>query len=187
MSMAKKYKILWCVLIVFVGLNVWLLYGKINLQQQVNTLQAQTLQKEGAVSMVAEPVHFTGSGNITEKPVGLVALFTDYGCTSCVIAEIKYLNEWNKKFSNTLQVYYLGSSERYLEDFGAEFGYQTVESANNLFSVSLPIGNPIIVMIDENDNVQSIHTNDLTRPGSDRRRANFYKRVESLFTAVYGQ
>lgn len=186
MSIVKKYKILWSVLIVILGLNVWLLYGKVNLQQRMDTLQAEILQKEGSVSRFSQPVTFTSNYSFMNNPIGLVAIFTDYGCTSCVIAEIKYLNEWKQKFNNTLQVYYIGESEDYLEQFGAKFTYTKIETTGDLFSVPLPIGNPIVVMIDKNHNVHAIHTNDLSRPGSEQRRTNFYKRVNSLFIAVYG-
>jgi hypothetical protein len=185
MSATKNHRVLWGMLIVFIGLNIWLLYGKANLQQQVNRLQAQALQKEEDIAQVTEPVEFTGSD--FQKPLRLVAVFTDYGCTSCVVTEIEYLSKWNKKYSNTLKAYYLGETAGYLEQFGAKFSYEKIESVNNLFTISLPVGNPVIALVDANGNVQSIHTNDLSRPGSDQRRENFYQRMNSLFQLVYGQ
>ncbi len=180
-----NHKVLWGILIVFVGLNIWLLYGKVDLQQQVNRLQANTLQKEEDIAQITEPVQFIGSD--FQKPFSLVAIFTDYGCTSCVVTEIEYLSKWRKKFNNTLQVYYIGKTDEYLEQFGAEFPYKKIDSASNLFTVSLPVGNPVVALVDKNGHVQSIHNNDLSRPGSDRRRANFYRRMNSLFQLVYGE
>jgi|SRR5699024_2858284 len=183
MSINQKYKILWGVLILVAGLNVWLLYGKINLQQSLNRLQSQKIQK-AELSMISEAVRFTDTGSFLGKPLQLVALFTDYGCTRCAVSEIGYLNKWHKQYQNMLKVYYLGSSKKYLKDLGAEFSYRTIDSANHLFSVAVPTGNPIAI-VDEYGMVHAIHTNDLTRPGSDRRRAHFYERVRSLFSAVY--
>jgi len=171
------------VLIIFVGLNIWLLYGKVDLQQQVNTLQAKALQNKEDIAQMTEAVKFTGPN--LNKPLSLVAIFTDSGCTSCVVTEINYLSKWRKKFNGTLKVYYMGKSDEYLEQFGAEFPYKKIESANNLFSVSLPFGNPVVALVDKNGQVQAIHTNDLSRPGSDQRRANFYKRINSLFELIY--
>jgi hypothetical protein len=165
-------------------MNIWLLYGKADLQQQVNRLQAQVLQKEEDISQITEPVKFTGSHYT--KPLSLVAIFTDYGCTSCVVSEIQQLNKWRQKFEGTLQVYYTGESENYLEQFEGQFPYEDIESVNGLFNVSLPVRNPIIAVVDKNGNVQTLHTNDLSRPGSDQRRINFYKRANSLFKVVYG-
>lgn len=183
----QRYKVLWAVLIIFIGLNIWLLYGKVNLQQQVNRLQAVNLQKAGIVSMTAEPIKFLGHELPAAKSFKMVAVFTDYGCGSCVISEIEYLNKWYQSYPNTLQVYYQGNTDDYLEGFDAEFEYQKIESANNLFNVAITFGNPVAAIVDVNNTVQALHTNDLIRPGSDRRRANFYNRVESLFESVYGE
>lgn len=164
-------------------------YGKVNLQQKVNLLQAESIHEAGLFSVIAEPVRFIffKSQAKTEppRPLTLIAVFTDYGCTSCVIAEIEYLNEWNKAYNNTLEVYYRGISKGYLEQFGAEFDYQEVAAEEKLFNVAMPVGNPIAVVVDENQYVQAIHTNDLSRLGSEQRRENFYRRVESLFRSVY--
>jgi hypothetical protein len=190
MSETKKYKLLWGVLILFAGLNIWLLYGKTSLQQQVNMLQAENLHKNGVLSQMTEPVRLTPADselNYSLNSIGLVVLFTSHGCKSCVVAEIEYLNRWHQKFDEHVQVYFLGHSKQYLEQFGAEFPFRKIDSANDLFNVSLPIGNPIAAVVDENNYVQAIHTNDLSRPGSKQRRANFYRRVESLFNAVYGE
>src|SRR5699024_8107567 len=81
----KIYKILWGVLILVAGLNVWLLYGKINLQQSLNRLQSQKIQK-AELSMISEAVRFTDTGSFLGKPLQLVALFTDYGCTRCAVS-----------------------------------------------------------------------------------------------------
>lgn len=185
MSATKNHTVLWGMLILFIGLNIWLLYGKVDLQQQVNRLQAKNLQKEEDIAQMTEPVQFTGSD--VQKPMSLVAIFTDYGCTSCVVTEIEYLSKWQEKFDNTLQVYYLGQTDEYLEQFGAEFSYEKIESVNNLFTISVPVGNPVVALVDKNGHVQSIHTNDLSRPDSDERRSNFYRRMNSLFQLVYGE
>lgn len=185
MKWFQRYYLLWGLIILFIGLNIWLLYGKISLQQQISRLQVEVVENGNEFSMINEPVEFSGSKTTSPPPIRLVAIFTDYGCGSCVISEIKHLNKWQDKFDNTVQVYYDGETENYLEEFGAEFEYEKINSIQNLFSISLPIGNPIITLVDERNNVQSIHTNDLSRPGSDQRRINFYRRMESLFESVY--
>lgn len=179
-------KLLWGIAVLFIGLNIWLLYGKVTLQQQVNRLLAQTIREEADISIISKPIQFTGSNSAGKVPLDLVVVFTNTGCTSCIAAEIEYLNEWNETFNERLQVYYLGTANEYLEDFGAQFDYNMAESVRDLFTVAMPLGNPFSVIIDGNSNVQVIHTNDLSRPGSDRRRALFYERAESLFRSVYG-
>jgi len=41
---ARKSIILYIMLVIFVGLDIWMLYGKVNLQQKVNSLQASLSQ-----------------------------------------------------------------------------------------------------------------------------------------------
>jgi hypothetical protein len=184
MKWFSNTKILLGLVIIFTGFNIWLMYDKINLQRQVNRLQVDIVENGNEFSVITEPVEFYGP-EISSTPVRLVAIFTDYGCGSCVVSEIEYLNKWQDKFNNTIQVYYEGETEKYLEEVGADFKYRKVNSAQELFSISLPIGNPIIALVDEGNNVHSIHTNDLSRPGSDRRRSNFYNRMQSLFESIY--
>jgi len=184
---STKFKIFWSVLIILVGLNIWLLYGKLNLQQEVNRLQVESLKKAGITSTTTEPINFSGPELAVAKPLKMIAIFTDYGCGSCVISEIKHLNDWSRNYPNALQIFYQGATNNYLEEVGAEFEYQEVESARDLFNVTMPVGNPIAVIVDENNTAQILHTNDLSRLGSDRRRTNFYKQAESLFASVYGE
>lgn len=186
----NKHTKLWGTLIILISLNIWLLYGKASLEQQVNRLEAQNMQKSGILSQMVDPVQFTPADtdlNFPTKSIGLVVLFSGSGCKSCVVAEIEYLNRWHQKFDGHVQVYFLGQSKQYLKQFGAEFPFKKIESASDLFNVSLPIGNPIAAVIDQNNYVQAIHTNDLSRPGSKQRRANFYQRAASLFNSVYGE
>lgn len=185
----RKTVVVYTVLAVFVALDIWMLYGKVNLQQKVNSLQASLSQKGRLVSGNEKLVRYIprkSEDPPADKPVKLIALFTDYGCTHCVQAEISYLNKWDQNYRYTLTVYFQGTSKKYLKQFGAKFDFEKVQSINSLFNVSLPVGNPIVVVIDQNKNVQAIHTNDISRPGSDLRRANFYRKTKSLFHSVYG-
>lgn len=185
----RKSIILYIMLVIFVGLDIWMLYGKVNLQQKVNSLQASLSQTGRLVSDSEKLVRYIPSKSIdpsADKPVQLIALFTDYGCTHCVQSEIVHLNKWKRNFRHTLAVYFQGSSKKYLKQFGAKFDSKKVQSINNLFNVSLPVGNPIVLVVDKNNNIQAIHTNDVSRPRSDLRRANFYRRTKSLFNSVYG-
>ena len=166
-----------------VGLNCWLLYGKYQMNRQVQTLKALNIHGNPQKSLADKYIQFTG---LFDKinPLTLVAVFTDMGCNSCVIAEIKFLNEWSKKWPHTIQVYYEGSIKNYLEKYGADFSYQKVDYPERLFNTALVFGNPVVAVVDRNGIVQSLHTNDLSKPGSDQRRTNFYKRISSLFKLI---
>jgi hypothetical protein len=187
MSQKRKYSVLWDVLIIFMGLDIWLLYARTDLKQQVRSLQGVAIQKNGATSALAHAIRFTPAQEVADDPkppLALVAVFTDYGCGHCAKAEIRHLNKWKKNFPGTLRVYYTGSSPKYLKNFGAKFSFKMIGSAKNLFPVSLPIGNPLVVLVDQNNDVQAIHTDNTSRPGSDQRRVAFYQRMQSLFTAI---
>lgn len=183
-----KYRLLWGLVIILIGLNVWLLQGRIGLRQKVNRLHLEMVQKGGVLSKLSTTIRFTGQKESSDSklPLRLVAVFTEYGCEHCTRAEIQYLNRWNKQFNHCIQVYLISNSNNFLRRFGASFPYQTISSTKNLFSVSLPIGNPLVVLVDANGDVQAIHTNNTNIPGSDIRRAAFYKRMKSLFQSVYG-
>jgi len=193
LSMNKKNRkiiVLYTVLVVFIALDIWLLYGKVRMQQKVSSLQANLSQKGRLGSGSKDLVRYVPLESAADppgnKPIRLIALFTDYGCIHCVQAEIGYLNKWDQNYPHTLTVYFKGASTKYLRQFGAKFNFRKVQSLQTLVNVSLPVGNPIVVAVDKNNNIQAIHTNDVSRPGSDLRRTNFYGRERSLFNSVYG-
>lgn len=189
MSKAIKYNLLWSLVVVLIGLDVWLLQGRTGLRQKVSHLQAEMIQKGSALSKLSTTIRFTGHKKIAndpKPPLRLVAVFTDYGCEHCARAEIRHLDWWNKRFQHTIQVYLISPAKNLLNSFGATFPYKTISSAKGLFSAPLPIGNPLVVLVDKNDDVQAVHTDNTNIPGSDRRRIAFYKRMTSLFQSVYG-
>jgi len=173
----------WFLLILMVGLNIWLLYGKYQLNIQLKTQKALNAHTQPQKSLADKPIRYTRSFN-TKYPFLLVAVFTDAGCNSCMINEIKFLNKWSKKQPQTLKVYYTGNIEEYLEGYGAKFSYSKIDFPDKLFNTPMIFGNPVVTVVDSNGVVQSIHTNNLSRPGSDLRRKNFYNRANSLFNAV---
>jgi len=173
----------WVILLLMVGFNVWLLYSKYNLNSKVKNLEALNTHKYPQKSIANKSITFLGSLD-SKNPVTMLAFFTDKGCMSCVLSEINMLNEWHQKFPESLQVYYTGKSKNYLDKYGAKFSYQNINNPEKLFDSSIVFGNPVVLVVDSGGTVQSIHTNDLSREGSDRRRAIFYRRVISLFTAI---
>jgi hypothetical protein len=190
MDTSKKHKMLWGLVLILIGLDVWQLFGRVNLEQQVSRMQVNTIQKDGLLSDFAQNIRYTPpeavTANDSKRPLELIAVFTDYGCVHCAQAEIRHLNNWRKRFPGTIQVYFTGASRQYMKDFGAEFSFKKIKSTRNLFNISLPIGNPLIVLVDHNNEVQAVHTNNTSRPGSDQRRNVFYERMKSLFSAVVG-
>lgn len=185
MADKSRYKLIWGVLILFGVLNLFLLFRNVNLHRQLNITKEKLLLKNVAVQMSDNIIRYTpiNSQSISDS-LRLIALFTDVGCGSCVKEEITYLHKWQKQFKNNLIVYYKGNAVNYLEGHGATFNYYTIKSADSLFSKNLPLNNPIVLVIDQNNIVQAVHTNDLSYPGSYDRRANFYKRISSLFETV---
>jgi len=184
----KNYKLLWSLLSLLLILNVLALYGRVNLQQQVEQLQYRVLLTENPIIAPLGNIRFAHAAASKEfkvKPISLIAFLTDYGCTSCLSAEIRYLNEWNQKYTNSVKAYFVGESINYLEKYGANFEYKTQINPEELVNVYLPISNPVILVVDERGTVHSIHTNDTPRPGSDRRRDEFYYRTASLFDTFY--
>lgn len=184
----KNYKISGALLVIFIGLNVWLLYEKVNLQQENNLLQDRVLINEISVENKEELVQFNPPETGTQFPqqgtFGLIAIFTDKGCNPCVKEEIEYLNKLNDSFNNMVKVYYTGIIPEYLEGHGARFNYSNVKSPENYFNIKLPIDNPVSVLVDGNNTVQSIHINDLSKPGSYKRREIFYARINSIFETL---
>lgn len=179
-----KIHYVWALLLTTMILNGWLLYEKYQLNENITTLKALKIHKYGQKALIDEPLKFKDSWNESNR-IKIVAIFTDYGCTSCVDAEIQFLNYWIEQYPTTIQVYYSGSEKKYLEKFGAKFSYLEIDKPHKLFNESLIFGNPVLAVIDSNGMVLLLNTNDTTRPGSEQRRKIFFQKAKSIFESVY--
>lgn len=180
----NKNAYVWGMLLLMMVLNSWLLYEKYSFTDKLNTLQALQIHHFGQKALVDKPLKFKGTWKIS-NPIMLVAIFTDYGCTSCVVAEIEYLNKWVTQFPNSVKIYYSGNEKKYLEKYGASFSYLQIAKPEKLFDKALIFGNPILAVIDSQGTALMLNTNDTSRPGSAQRRMLFHYKVNSIFDSIY--
>ncbi len=112
----------------------------------------------------------------------LLTLIKDNVCGSCLINEIKYLNDINSEFKDHIKIYYEGYKNN-LTGLGASFEIIEVVNIPDKFQIPVNIiDNPASFVIDKNGYVLLYHKAIPVLPESS---AKFYEKVTSIFQSVY--
>ncbi len=168
------------VLLIF---NIFMLYQNLQRENRVGILSHQLADCErstGNPAMNTASVHLPGDLFSSDNTLSLVTLFTDRGCSPCVIDEIGLINNLYEKYNQYMNMYLLDGHERYLLNLGAQFRYEVIESTPELDD--LRISNPVSLLIDHNGTVHQIHYAEI---GNAEKSSLFFLKVSSLFEAVY--
>jgi len=165
-------------------LNIFLLYTNIQRQNRVNILEGQLTKCEQQIistTQTNEDIQLPVSLINNENTLSLITIFTERGCSPCIIEEIKLLNDMYSEYEQFINIYLIRGSRGYLTRMGAMFRYENLTTMPNLLNIH--IDNPVSFLVDRNNTVQLIHKAETGNPEKSRR---FFERVESLFESVYG-
>ncbi len=176
------------IFIFMIGLNVLLLFKNYKNHFVMSKLQSKIIRLENSNYIITnsniEEVQKLDleKFSINNKKLMLLTLIKDNVCGSCLINEIKYLNDINSEFSDHIKVYYEGYKNN-LTSLGANFEIIEVLNLSDKFQISDHIiDNPASFVIDKNGYILSYHKAISSSPESS---AKFYDKVKSIFHSVY--
>ena len=172
------------IIITIILLNLFLLYTNTQRQNRISILTNQLIACERQSvrsSKYHDEIHLPGNLVNNKNTLSLITLFSEHGCSPCVIEEIRLLNETYFRYAQFVDIYILGDSEKYLTNRGAVFHFENLTYIPGLEDVN--IDNPVSFLVDRNNTIQLIHKAETGNPEKSRR---FFERVESLFESVYG-
>ncbi|MDR9417599.1 hypothetical protein [Gracilimonas sp.] len=165
-------------------LNISLLYQVSHLNNTDNNTSntVEVFDKWGPESIGTSHAKINHSEiEIPDSGIVFTVVMTDFGCNSCMVNEIRLLNDLYSDFPNKIAVYIHSNDNSYLEQFKNTFPVQVISNKENILDNTFEFSNPIGLIIDSNKLVQSIHMAQPENPGD---RNFYYKKIESLLSSL---
>jgi hypothetical protein len=180
--MQKKYLI--AIIAGLILIDIFLLVSNVSRQKEIEKYEEEIKQDfflgRRDTELFIKENKFTDG--IT-KDLFLLTIFTDFGCMDCKKREIRYLKKLQNKFKDRVHVIYSGFRYEIFDTMGANFDYGVIksDSISKILPKTFDIVNPVSFLVDSNMRVQAIHESEYN---NGEKSAEFFSRIESLFTAV---
>lgn len=174
------------IFLLLICLNIFLIYSNTQRQNRVILLTSQLQNCE----QFGTNLYFNDRAAIFDKDIfnsdnifTLVTIFTEQGCSTCNIDEIRFINKFHKEYNSFYHAYFVGARPNYLRSIGANFSYQHINTHPEIEFLNITYSNPVSFIIDRRNNILFIHQAEI---GNAYKSRIFYERVTNLFESIYG-
>lgn len=178
----KKY-IAGTIILLFVILNIFLLYKNINRQNKINELNSQIIEHEikDYDNFVSDEIHIINSKLQLNKKLYLQVIFSDQGCPTCLTYEIPNLEHFYATYPNFVQIFLRSQRKNYWDFYNVNFSYVSIDHQQQVLETRNDFINPAIFLVDGNGTIHHIY---VSEPGNREKSDRFYRRMHSLFNSI---
>lgn len=173
------------IIIILAGFNVILLFQKINLQNQVESLNSLVVTQKNQLSSINQLSNTEKLSDdflkLPDSDISLLIFFPISSCSSCLIYEVRNFNNFYSDYETQAGAYLLGDDSSNLERSGTEFPFQSISIKKFVLQTGINHTNPIALLVDSNG---MIHDTYLAEVGNETKSNRFYQRMTSLFQSV---
>lgn len=167
-------------IIALVGINIFAMYTNVERQNEINSLKSEINQNIFRLNLLKDgEVKHSGVVRNESRLSKLFVFIPQSSCGSCLDYEIPNLNEFYESYGERTEVYLVGNQTSVLENYGAEFDYKIIDPSENIFNYNLTFLNPIIVLVNGNNEMIYLYLSDVN---GEEKSNSFYNKMDILFT-----
>lgn len=180
-------KVSYAVISILVAMNIFLLFNGNKVKE--NYIKLYEEYSEISNNLTTESTNVVENGSIVHPEVNFVeadsgiflAIFIPQNsCPDCLDYEITNLNQFYTNHEKNVKVYLVArdSLTEKNSNYNIDFTYDIINPTAKLFSVKVPVSNPIAILTDESGTIYSAYFSEI---GNEDKSNKFYEKMRKFF------